>query len=412
MRSKILALVVLLLVAASPAPAKAGGWELGAFFGHAWLDDYGILHPDDDNFYGARIGYFLTHKWSLELSGQLMSTDTEIDPVLAIPDTDMDFKSYRLNALYNFSRGSFQPFLTAGLGIEKFDIDAFDEDTGKSSDIGWNVGAGFRAMFSKHVGLRVDGRYLGIKVGDEIDESQNNMEASAGLSFMFGGGDGGEEVHAEMPANQPPTVTCMADRAEILPGESVNVTATATDPEGDPLTYEWTASTGSVTGTGASAALSFAGATPPANATVTVRVTDNHGNTATSDCSVRLLEPVRKAEAISCIAGGFPRNLSRITNVDKACLDDVAQRLNADPRARVIVIGHSDSHEKGADIAQRRADAVRDYLVKDRSIEGSRVTTRSASSSKPLQTGSDAESQAGNRRVEVWFVPEGATAPE
>ena len=27
------------------------------------------------------------------------------------------------------------------------------------------------------------------------------------------------------------------------------------------------------------------------------------------------------------MAGGFPRNLARLTNVDKACLDDVATRL-------------------------------------------------------------------------------------
>jgi len=127
-----------------------------------------------------------------------------------------------------------------------------------------------------------------------------------------------------------------------------------------------------------------------------------------SDCAVRLIEPVKPAEAVSCIAGGFPVNLSRISNVDKACLDDVAQRLGSDPRARVIVIGHSDKRERPSVVGQRRGEAVRDYLVKERSIDGSRITLRDA----VVDTGADATARAGNRRVEVWFVPEGAAEPK
>jgi outer membrane protein OmpA-like peptidoglycan-associated protein len=76
----------------------------------------------------------------------------------------------------------------------------------------------------------------------------------------------------------------------------------------------------------------------------------------------------------------------------------------------VVVIGHIDSRETEA-VAQRRADAVRDYLVQERSIEASRITTRSAGATKPLDPGTDAAGQSRNRRVEVWFVPEGATEP-
>ena len=36
---------------------------------------------------------------------------------------------------------------------------------------------------------------------------------------------------------------------------------------------------------------------------------------------------------MTCTSGGFPRNLARLNNVDKACLDDVASRLRTDPRA-------------------------------------------------------------------------------
>jgi outer membrane protein OmpA-like peptidoglycan-associated protein len=99
--------------------------------------------------------------------------------------------------------------------------------------------------------------------------------------------------------------------------------------------------------------------------------------------------------------------------VDKACLDDVATRLRQDPRSRVIVVGHADSGERFPEvIARQRAEAVKDYLVRERGIEESRITTRSAAATRPLDSGTDAAARARNRRVEVIFVPEGATAPE
>ena len=92
--------------------------------------------------------------------------------------------------------------------------------------------------------------------------------------------------------------------------------------------------------------------------------------------------------------------------MDKACLDDVAQRLSADPQATVVIVGHSDAGESTADIAQRRGDAVRAYLVDERRVDGARITVRSASATKPMGSADQ------NRRVVVWFVPEGATVQE
>jgi outer membrane protein OmpA-like peptidoglycan-associated protein/opacity protein-like surface antigen len=407
MRRKIWTMTALALLAAGQAFAygEGGGFEIGAYGGYGWPDDYGGLKPKAHFLYGGRVGYFFTHHWDLEASGQRLSTESDFDDPL-VPKVDVNLTSWRANLLYNFGAGHVRPFLTGGVGSEKVDV----EGDGASSDFGWNAGAGFRWYLSPRWNIRLDGRYVSVKVTDVADETEGNLEGTLGLGLVLGGHKK-EEVHVETP-NQPPTVTCAAERAEILPGESVNLHATATDPEGGPLSYAWTATAGRVNGTGDAAVLDFTGVTPPSTATVTVRVTDDHNNAASSDCAVRLLEPVKPAEAVSCTSGGFPRNLSRLNNVDKACLDDVAQRLNSDPRARVIVIGHSDSHETKANIAQMRADAVRDYLVAERKIEASRITTRSAGSSKPLATGSDATSMAQNRRVEVWFVPEGAKAPE
>jgi Outer membrane protein beta-barrel domain/OmpA family/PKD domain len=409
MRSMILALVAVLAIAGS-TPAFAGGgskgdWELGVFGGRVFLDDYGEAQPADAFLLGGRLGHFFSSKWSLELSGQFLDTDSDLeDPLLE--NFPVKLSAYRLNLLHNFgSPGSkIRPFITVGGGSEKTELD-FPDPVGhfEERDVAWNAGLGLRFFLSPGMNLRLDGRYVSMQVGDEDigEEDVGNVEATAGLSLLFGGG--GEEEAAAVPVtpNQPPTVTCAADKAEVMPGETVNVTATAMDPEGDPITYAWTTSAGQVAGTGTAASVNFSGVTAPSSATVTVRATDSNGNSATSDCTVRLAAAAPPAaEAVSCIAGGFPADKARLNNVDKACLDDVASRLGSDPRARVVVVGSADAGET-AGMAQQRADAVRDYLVTERRIEAARITA---------QTGTGASATAG-RQVTVWFVPEGATVP-
>ena len=120
-----------------------------------------------------------------------------------------------------------------------------------------------------------------------------------------------------------------------------------------------------------------------------------------------------KLEVIVCISGGFPRNLARLNNVDKACLDDVASRLRQDPRSRVVIVGYADITERYTDVTGRkRSESVKIYLLKERGIEEVRITAKSGGSKKPVDTGTSATARAKNRRVEVIFVPEGATVPE
>jgi outer membrane protein OmpA-like peptidoglycan-associated protein len=45
-------------------------------------------------------------------------------------------------------------------------------------------------------------------------------------------------------------------------------------------------------------------------------------------------------------------------------------------------------------------------------VDEARVSVRSAGAAKPLDSGPTAAARAKNRRVEVIFVPEGASVPE
>jgi outer membrane protein OmpA-like peptidoglycan-associated protein len=216
------------------------------------------------------------------------------------------------------------------------------------------------------------------------------------------------------PTNRPPTVSVTCEPSPVLPGQVSRCRASASDPDGDPLSYAWSAGSGRITGANAEASLDTAGIKAGDCAPVTVKVSDGRGGTAEATTRVCVQEPPKpKPEAVSCTSGGFPRNLSRLNNVDKACLDDVASKLRQDPRSRVIIVGHADSSERYPEvIGRKRAEAVKAYLVTERGMAEARITARSAADSKPLDTAKNARARAKNRRVDVIFVSEGATVPE
>ncbi|GII23142.1 carbohydrate-binding protein [Planosporangium mesophilum] len=83
-------------------------------------------------------------------------------------------------------------------------------------------------------------------------------------------------------ANRAPTVSAGADRTSGPTPLTVNFTSTASDPDGDPLSYSWVFGDGG-TATGAGASHTY---TTDGQYTATVTVDDGHGNTATADVVV------------------------------------------------------------------------------------------------------------------------------
>jgi outer membrane protein OmpA-like peptidoglycan-associated protein len=85
-------------------------------------------------------------------------------------------------------------------------------------------------------------------------------------------------------------------------------------------------------------------------------------------------------------------------------LNDVADALTQqDPESTMVVEGHTDSQGSAAsnqDLSQRRAQAVRDYLV-SRGIAGDRVTSQGFGPSRSIADNASAEGRANNRRVEI-----------
>jgi outer membrane protein OmpA-like peptidoglycan-associated protein len=73
----------------------------------------------------------------------------------------------------------------------------------------------------------------------------------------------------------------------------------------------------------------------------------------------------------------FDAAKSRLNNIAKAKLDDVALKLRESPRATVVVTGYSDGKKGPAaeKLARERAEHVKQYLVERHKIDAGRITT-------------------------------------
>ena len=108
------------------------------------------------------------------------------------------------------------------------------------------------------------------------------------------------------------------------------------------------------------------------------------------------MAPVARTQALCSIA--FEKDKLRPARVDneaKACLDEVALELQKQPDAKVVVVGDATvvektpkkGHMQTADMAAQRAVNAKQYLVTEKGIDATRVSTASgATDSQTAQT--------------------------
>jgi outer membrane protein OmpA-like peptidoglycan-associated protein len=209
------------------------------------------------------------------------------------------------------------------------------------------------------------------------------------------------DIKVEPRPNRAPTMSCSAERSPILPGERAKITATASDPDNDPLTYIWRASGGQIVGSGATVEFDSTGL-QPGSYTVTGHVEDGRGGTADCSATVDVQAPPPPPQASKLSECTYrTAGIARTDNECKRILDDVALRLKNEPRATVVIVGFADPKEpRPARLAQQRADQAKAFLG-EKGIDPSRVATRAGAG----QAGAGDQ----NRRIDIIWVPEGAT---
>jgi outer membrane protein OmpA-like peptidoglycan-associated protein len=186
-----------------------------------------------------------------------------------------------------------------------------------------------------------------------------------------------------LPPKNPPTVSISADPTQLTPGGTVNLTANCTSPDGVPVSVaNWTASGGTVSGTGNSATLNTANL-PPGPVTLNATCTDSRGLTSQATTTVTIQNPppppVDKAlEArLALHSVYFPTAQPTPTHPEGGLLPgqqkvltdmatDFKKYLEAKPDAHITLEGHADHRgtaEFNQKLTERRVARVKSFLV-------------------------------------------------
>lgn len=131
----------------------------------------------NDAVYGISLGYNFTKYFGVEASGEYISTDYE----LTVSDSrSTDVGNYRLDGILNLIPDSrLVPFVFAGVGGQSID---YPKNVSNRTALAVDYGAGLRFFFTDSVALRADVRQIYV-----FDDSMKDIEYTLGLSFYFGG---------------------------------------------------------------------------------------------------------------------------------------------------------------------------------------------------------------------------------
>ncbi len=204
----------------------------------------------------------------------------------------------------------------------------------------------------------------------------------------------------------PPVVSCSASPSTIAIGEPATITMTASDPQGWPMTYSWSATGGQLSGSGTSATLTATNADAGNTITVTGTATTDRpgGNPATlsSSCTASVNVPaVQKCAVIEdwgeCTFEKNPKKPWRVDNDCKDTLDKLALRLQQMPNGKLDIVGYTNEKEvvKEQTLGSQRSVNVKYYLTTDgpTKVDAGRV--------QPRQGGTKGQA------THFYFVPEG-----
>ncbi len=206
----------------------------------------------------------------------------------------------------------------------------------------------------------------------DAKEKKNN-EASCTANFTV----------KPLPPKNPPTMSISASPTTLTPGGTVNLSAICNSPDSVPVSVaNWTATGGTVSGSGNNATLNTAGASP-GPITINATCTDSRGLTAQATTQVMVENPppnpqIAQLETRLALHSVYfptampPANRPQaglLPGQQKTLLElatDFKQYLQLKPDAHLVLGGHADhrgSVEFNQKLSERRVNRVKGFLV-------------------------------------------------
>lgn len=371
-------------------------------------------HLETGPAFGFRFGYNLTDNWALE---------AVVDYVKTEPTANKDnigMLRYGGDILYNFMpKSSLVPYLAAGVGGVNFSGAGMPDYTRAI----FNYGGGVKWFIKDDFALRADVRGLNYSYG----EVYTNVEYTLGLHIAVGAPKPApkpvEPVQEAVVAKAAPVVVPVdsdgdgvIDDLDKCPGTPADVKVDAagcpldSDKDGVPDYLD------KCPGTPAGVKVDASGCPLDSDGDGVPDYLDKCPDTPRGDkvdkdgCSPKVVD----AGAQKAVAAGTRLTLKVQFDTGKSVikkqyfdeLKTVGDALNEQKNLKGIIEGHTDnvgSDKLNMQLSQRRANAVRDYIVKNFKVDRKRLVAKGYGETKPIADNATAEGREQNRRIEAVF---------
>jgi OOP family OmpA-OmpF porin len=313
--------MTLALPVAAHAEITAKSWEISPFIGYNWFEADQNLK--DQALFGGRIGYNFTRHFGLEMTGSYLDTSLEDKEKIRMqkgqfgaPADAVNITFYHLDAVFHLiPDGDFNPFVLAGFGGAHYRpsiaVDGVDMSL-------FNFGVGAKYSVTENIALRFDLRDS--IVSEVIEEPYHNYAAMLGVTFSFGGESNSGNSHV---TKARPSVATTKTAPVVIP---------VAEPESDKQVA------------------AVAKRTKTEEEVVVLAFEDVH----------------------------FDFDKATLTEDARRVMRRNFQLLKKNPKAEVRVAGYtsaSGTPEYNQKLSERRAEAVRTFLVEEGIAKPERLTT-------------------------------------
>ena len=362
MKKNIISLAVaaslsLTAFAVSAEDMYRGAWYLvpGVSYLHADSD----LNAENSGYGGfIRLGKELSESWDVQIGGGYARAYE--DTGIAKADGQYKQTLIGVDALYMFSRSNFRPFLLAGLGAARNNVDytapGLTNYDGKRTSLMGNLGVGMQYLFTDNLGLQADLRQVWSKADGNgtLGGAKFNLNGTASNTYLNLGG-----------------IYRFGAPAPVAMAEPAPAPAPMVEPTPAPLA--------AVEPTPAPAPIEMSPICKPTMETVSI-----------------------SAEKLF----GFDK--AKLQSLSKGILAGVAEKMKANPDIELVMVtGYTDrlgSDKYNQKLSERRANQVKAYLV-TLGVEASRLQAVGKGEAEPVVECAGAKSKklieclAPNRRV-------------
>lgn len=396
-------LMTLAVMTSAIAEVKEGAFSITPYVGgYLFEGNQDLKHSP---VYGLRGGYNFTQ--SLGLEGYINYVQSEYESLAGNPD--MDVFGYGIDGLYHFlPENRLVPFVALGLGNTHYDpagMDNHDKFT-------LSYGAGLKYFLTDNMALRADVRHV-----MPFNDHYNDLLYTFGLTFAFGGPT--EKVETQV---SEPAAAVTVEVARDTDGDGVlddrdacpnTPSGVKVDTDGCPLdsdkdgVYDYmdkcpntpsgvkVDADGRPLDTDKDGVYDYLDKCPGTPIGVAV---DKNG------CPFQPVEKeiIEKGRVTLNVQFDFDKDVVKPEYREE--IGQLAGVLKKYPDLTITIEGHTDSVGEATynkSLSQRRADAVKRYLVEEFGIDAKRLIAKGYGETQPVASNANKEGRQKNRRVDA-----------